>query len=184
MTSISLSSPLIICGFPGVGKTHFASTVSKDILADGAPILTVPRYNLAISARVSDTVLCDSDSSTFDKAQFPGNYLSAISQVATFHPKSIQLVSTHDVVLAGLKDLKLPHTVVRPSIELKDLYLQRYRDRGSPEAFCALIDKMWDRFIKDIITHCLATSNANEIVLGPDEYLSSPRVVKSLFRLG
>lgn len=184
MTAVAVNTPIIICGFPGIGKTRFSNEMVKELTCDGIRVSPVPRYSLALSAPSGQTVLCDSDSSTFDKANFPENYLSAISQVATYHPKSIQLVSTHDTVLAGLDSLKLPHIVVRPSNELKDQYIQRYKDRGSPEAFCDLMDRMWDRFIKDLINHSLCSLYSREIILAKDEFLSSPRVVQSLFRLG
>ena len=167
-----------------MGKSQFATKTVTEFTADGAPIVTVPRYSLALSAPSSATVLCDSDSSTFDKAQFPDNYLSAISQVANYHPKSIQLVSTHNTVLAGLDSLRLPHVVVRPAMDLKDQYIQRYKDRGSPAPFCELMDTMWDRFIKDLMNHSMSSQYVLEIVLLGGEFLSSQRVVQSIFRLG
>lgn len=115
------SKPLgiVVSGFPGVGKSHLA-TSSK--------------------WRVSD-----SDSSQFDKADFPRNYVEEIARRRAEY--DIVLVSSHEEVRAELERQKIPYQIVHPGSECKEEYLQRYRVRGSNESFVALLDKHWDRWI-------------------------------------
>jgi hypothetical protein len=115
------SEPLgiVVSGFPGVGKSHLA-TSSK--------------------WRVSD-----SDSSRFDKADFPRNYVEEIARRRAEY--DIVLVSSHEEVRAELERQRIAYQIVFPGPECKEEYLQRYRDRGSNELFVVLLDKHWDRWI-------------------------------------
>lgn len=111
------SEPLgiVVSGFPGVGKSHFAKTSSL---------------------RVSD-----SDSSEFDKDGFPVNYVEAIKQRQKEF--DIVLVSSHENVREEMERQGVYYQIVFPDYGLRDEYLQRYRDRGSPESFVQLISDNW-----------------------------------------
>ena len=74
----------IVSGFPGIGKSTFAE-----------------KYGNKVS---------DSDSSKFDKAEFPTNYMRHIVEQAK--TKDWVMVSSHDVVRKALVELKLPGTTV------------------------------------------------------------------------
>jgi len=112
----------VISGFPGVGKTK-ACEILK---ARGVKVL-------------------DSDSSTFDKANFPENYLDYIE--ARIAEGYTLFVSTHDTVRKGLEERGIRHTIVYPREAMKDEYMQRYKERGSPEGFLKLMDSKWEDFI-------------------------------------
>jgi hypothetical protein len=132
----------VISAFPGCGKTTFI----KD--------------NPSVQ---------DSDSSTFDKAEFPGNYLEYIqSSVAAGVPI---LVSTHQPVRSGLVDLKIPFGLVYPIRSTKEEYRQRYLNRegfNGGEAFADLITKFWDTWIDE----CENQKGCVKIVLGPGQFLA------------
>lgn len=112
----------VICGFPGIGK----STLFKEL-------------------KDSDFKVLDSDSSTFDKAHFPDNYIKYIKE-ETDKGYTI-LASSHDVVRDALLKEKMLFTLVYPDKTLKEEYLKRYKERGSPEAFVKLLDSNWDKWI-------------------------------------
>lgn len=116
------SEPLgiVVSGFPGVGKSHFART---------SPL------------RVSD-----SDSSKFDKDGFPANYVEAIKERQKEF--DIVLVSSHETVRAEMERQQVYYQIVFPDCKLRDEYLQRYRDRGSSESFIQLISDNWDRWLE------------------------------------
>lgn len=134
----------VICGFPGVGK----STLYRELKEQGVQIL-------------------DSDSSTFDKAEFPENYLQHIQMART--AGFMLLVSTHKEVREGLHKLGIPIILARPaSIDQKEEYLQRYRDRGSPPEFVELMDKRWEMFYNDVS----ADFRAEHWLVHPGEYLA------------
>lgn len=108
----------IIAGFPGVGKSWL-----KD------------NYGETVS---------DSDSSQFDKADFPNNYITHLKGLIGV--KDIVLVSTHKAVLEGLESEGIDYILCYPKRELKDEYLERYKQRGSPEGFIKLLGDKWDEF--------------------------------------
>lgn len=122
----------VISGFPGIGKTVVHQHASD--------------YGWRI---------IDSDSSTFSWARegirnpkFPANYMNHIKGNIGF--ARLIMVSSHDVVREALMANDIHYTLIYPSIELKDEYLQRYRDRHNSEAFLSFIDHNWEKFIADI----------------------------------
>jgi adenylate kinase family enzyme len=130
----------IVSGFPGIGKSTFAE-----------------KYGNKVS---------DSDSSKFDKAEFPTNYMRHIVEQAK--TKDWVMVSSHDVVRKALVELGLPFTLVYPYKELKQEYLQRYADRGSPKAFIDMMDEKWDQFV----TECYSQTGCTHIVLTSGQFLA------------
>ena len=113
--------PVLVCGFPGVGKTHVSRFLGWQ----------------------------DSDSSGFSKLpdgtrnpQWPRNYVEHLMQ-----QRGVVLVSTHQEVRDALADAGMPFILVYPGKRCKGMYLQRYQDRGSPQAFIDLMDKNWDDWI-------------------------------------
>lgn len=108
----------IISGFPGVGKSFLTKTITSVI---------------------------DSDSSKFDKKDFPNNYVKNIKK----HNKNgkIVLVSSHKEVRDILIKEGLLERIYYPKIELKEEYLLRYKERGSPVEFINFMRKNWESFI-------------------------------------
>lgn len=132
----------VFSGFPGIGK----SSVFRD--AKG--------YRVA-----------DSDSSTFPKGDaFPANYMAHIQE--TRPNVDILLVSSHDVVRDTMEEYGIPFFLVYPTMEQKQDYLQRYRDRGSPDAFIELMTANWEKFI----TGCQNQDGCIHVVLHKDQFLS------------
>lgn len=144
------SKPLgiVVSGFPGIGKSHLAASGKW---------------------RTSD-----SDSSQFDKANFPENYVEEIQRRKAYY--DIVLVSSHEEVRAELERQKIPYYIVHPSYECKDEYLQRYRERGSNEAFVELLENNWDSWINGCIYDGSADTNQLRSVtgykLGPGQFIS------------
>lgn len=119
----------IICGFPGVGKTHFYKNYNK----------------LDIK---------DSDSSKFShidgkkNSQFPENYINHIERTKDAH--DYILVSTHPEVIQELLDRELDPILVYPKRESKEKYLKLYKERGSSKEF---IEKINKEFFLNHINH-------------------------------
>ncbi|WP_218014784.1 hypothetical protein [Bacillus sp. Marseille-P3800] len=119
----------IISGFPGVGKSYLY--------------------------RKSDLSIADSDSSDFSwnengerNKDFPNNYIEHIK--STVDQVDYLLVSSHDVVREALRDHNIKYTIVYPSADLKEEYLERYRKRRSPEGFISFIETNWSKFLTEI----------------------------------
>lgn len=120
----------IIAGFPGIGKSVLFNSSS-------------------------DLKVLDSDSSLFSWIEegvrhpdFPNNYMQHIKE--NIGKADVILVSSHDVVRKALEENGIEYTLVYPSIELKDEYIERYKKRGNNEGFINFIGNNWDNFIQDI----------------------------------
>ena len=127
----------VICGFPGIGKTYLFNN----------------QDNLGIK-------VADSDSSKFSKIEndqgelvqnpdFPINYINHIIDLINGHEVNYILVSSHHDVREALSNAHIPYTVIYPTKQMKEVYIQRYRDRESPEKFIALLEDKFDKFVDD-----------------------------------
>lgn len=138
---------LVVSGFPAVGKSRFYAT--------------------------SGLSVADSDSSQFSwrspgkrHPDFPDNYMRHIKSL--LGKRDVILVSSHKDVRDALVANGIRFTLVYPQRAIKEQYLERCRERGSDDAFVAMLDKMWDVWIGELQEqpHC------EHIELGRDEYLS------------
>lgn len=114
---------LIISAFPGTGKSYFCE-------------------------HAKDLVCLDSDSSKFNKDEFPKNYIQYIKE--KYRKVNIIFVSTHKEVRDALIKEKMKPIFVYPHRSLKDEYLRRYKERGNSEKFIELLDKNWDTWIDEM----------------------------------
>lgn len=137
---------LIVSGFPGVGKSHYCKTHPH---------------------------ASDSDSSQFSwlregvrHPDWPGNYITHIEGSS----KSPVLVSSHLEVRDALIREGYEFTLVYPSLEIKDEYINRYVSRGNTSKFIELLSDNFDTWITDLMAyrHPLVT----HIQLREGQYLS------------
>ena len=131
----------VVCGFPGVGKSH----LSKQC-----------RWH-------------DSDSSKFSWLEpkvrnpaFPANYTDHIRSLS-----GVVLASSHLNVRDALFEAGIPFWLLYPTPDCKAEYLERYRRRGSPESFLELLDKNWDDWILGMDTE---VRDAGRFLLRPGFY--------------
>ncbi len=117
-----MPSPIkIIAGFPGVGKSFYQKNNPECL---------------------------DSDSSFYSaEERFPDSYMQHIVRTLQENKYNVILVSTHAVVLEAMCEYGFRFTVVYPHIDLKEEYLERYRQRQSPPALIKIISDNWDDWI-------------------------------------
>jgi hypothetical protein len=60
------------------------------------------------------------------------------------------LVSSHKDVRDVLLKKGIPFVLVYPNREIKDEYIQRYKDRGNNDAFVDLLEKNWDNWMDEM----------------------------------
>lgn len=113
-----------------------------------------------------DIEIADSDSSKFDKKNFPENYIQHIKD--NIGKKDIIMISSHKEVRDALVKEGLSFILVYPEKEIKEEFLQRYKDRKSPKAFIDLLDKNWEAWIDELENQI----NCTHIKLSKGEYLS------------
>lgn len=132
---------MIISAFPGCGKSHyFRNNENKTVL--------------------------DSDSSTFDKSDFPRNYIEHIK--SNIGKADVIMVSSHKEVREALVENDIFFTLVYPEPSIKEEYIQRYIDRGSPESFVNLLTNNWNNWISELEEQ----KSCDKITLKEGQYLS------------
>jgi len=121
----------IISAFPGTGKSFYHKS---------DPFNTI-----------------DSDSSNFSwvvedgekkrNPDFPSNYIKHIKE--NIGKYEYIFVSSHKEVRDALLNDCVFFYLLYPDLTSKDAYLERYKERGSPEGFINLISNNWDDWINE-----------------------------------
>ena len=124
----TIGNTMLVAAFPGTGKTFYFQHRYVD---------TLP-YKMS----------ADSDSSQFDKREFPENYIAHIKD-EILKETSIVFISSHKVVRDSLVLNDLPFVLIYPSKELKEEYLERYKQRGNNEKFIQLVSDNWDNWLDE-----------------------------------
>ena len=137
----NMKQTLVISAFPGCGKSH-------------------------LYRNQSNKVILDSDSSKFDKSDFPRNYIEHIKE--NVGKVDIILVSSHKEVRDALVENNIDFTLIYPKRSIKDEYIKRYVDRGNNEQFVKLLETNWNMWIDQLQEQ----ENCNKIELEEGEYLS------------
>jgi hypothetical protein len=121
-THIRINGTMIVCGFPGVGKTFLSEKYER---------------------------FEDSDSSSYSKHEdFPLNYVDHLVDIRS--NKDCLLISTHKLVREQLVKRGLAFYLVYPEGSLKKEYMKRYEDRGSPQKFLDHMENNWDKYLKQL----------------------------------
>ena len=139
----------VISAFPGTGKSYFANN------HDG--VLDLDSHSFT-SGHTPDGKVRNPN--------FPNNYILAIEE--QLEKYSILLVSPHIEVIKGLLGKGIEVTLVYPERELKSEYIERFRRRGSSEAFIKPLDSHWDDFLDQLEQQ----EGCKHITLQQKQYLS------------
>lgn len=142
-----MSKHLIISAFPGTGKSYLYNTNPE-------------KYG-------------DSDSSQFSwtspgvrNPNFVKDYVDHIEEASK--TKRVLFVSSHEEVREEMRKRGIPYFLVRPDRSLKEEYIERFKQRGSPEAFVTLMENKWD----EMIDSCEKDSGNAIVFKEPDRYIS------------
>ena len=144
---------LVVCAFPGTGKSHLCANLPKGKKA------------------------LDSDSSQFSwestgvrHPDFPANYIEHIKN--NLWSVDYIFVSSHQEVRDALNLAKVPYVVVYPHEVCKAEYLKRFKDRGSPESFIQTLSTHWDTWLRTMRDAIYDVQCRKALVLASGEYLS------------
>jgi hypothetical protein len=135
-----MKKTLIISAFPGTGKSFLFLN--------------------------SDKLVLDSDSSNFDKKDFPKNYIKHIKKFIGII--DIICVSSHKIVRDELVKNNLNFILSYPDINLKQQYINRFLHRGNNENFIKLLSDNWERWIEE----CKNQKYCKHLIMADFEYLS------------
>lgn len=145
-----MKQPLIICGFPGVGKT------------------SCERWARVLDAESSaySHIIDPVDMTCRKNDEFPTNYIDMVESEMKSDRWDIILLSSHKVVRDELKRRKIKFVAVCPQVDCLPEYLGRYLKRGSDYDFMVDISNNWGRYISDMADEELY------ITLAKGQYLS------------
>ncbi len=139
---------IVVSGFPGAGKTYYVDHgEGSDYMPRGFAI--------------------DSDSSTFDKSDFPRNYIEHIKN--NIGKVKIIFVSSHKEVRDALVEAGIYFILAYPNEKLKCEYIRRYKERGNDDMFINFISNNWDEFMLDLRRQ----KGCKHLVLQEKEFLYS-----------
>jgi hypothetical protein len=143
------ANTVLVAAFPGTGKSYYVD------YSEG-------------SGCMPQGFATDSDSSKFDKANFPENYIGHIKQKIKEGYSRI-FISTHKNVRDALVLHNLPFVLIYPAKELKQEYLERYKKRGNNENFIELVSDNWDNWIDE----CKAQTGCRHIELKSGQFVTN-----------
>ncbi len=159
----------IISGFPGIGKTFAQSHLTEQ----GFNVSDSDSSHFSWLRDKNGNIKTDLNGIKIRHPEFPQNYMSHIKGKIS-DGADIVFVSSHDNVRVALNEAKIPHTLVFPSLSMKDEMIKRYIKRGSPESFIELMKNNWENFITGMKNDLCP----NKIELKSGEYLMD--VIKKL----
>lgn len=113
---------VIISAFPGMGKSYVYKKYGEEFCSD-------------------------SDSSQFDKSQFPSNYITHIKSL--LGEKKFIFVSSHKVVRDSLRLEDMPYVLVYPTVNRKQEFLENYKNRGNTEGFIKLLEENFEKWVQE-----------------------------------
>lgn len=119
---------MIIAGFLGVGKSKLAEAYPRAF------------------KDIDSSKWAYREDGTRDP-DFIKNYFADIKETAKdFHV----LTSTHQELLELYREHDMEYVVVLPEMDLKDIYISRYKDRGNTNDFIQKLYNNWEKWITQL----------------------------------
>lgn len=131
----------IISAFPGTGKSYYHKNHPKITLDSDSSLFSW------IYDTDGDKVL-DVNNKPIRNNQFPQNYIEHIkSNIGKYE---YIFVSSHKEVREALVDNCLLFYLIYPDYNDKEIYVERYKQRGSSDDFIKLIESNWEEWIEEL----------------------------------
>lgn len=159
--NFDINKPMIIAGFPGVGKSTAAKLFGTT---------DIENENRCIDLESSDFHwIIDKDGGKHLHPEWPVNYINAM-KLLLFETRGLEkyknlkyvCISTHKDVLSALRDQEIEFCIVAPLS--KENAIERYKKRGSSKEFIQKLDENWDTYMNDLNSYDMP-------VIKTDEYL-------------
>lgn len=135
------NDPLVICGFPGIGKTRFT------------------QYVIEHEKRL-DILDLDSKPYKAGDSEHPNLYCIEIEKAYQSKKFSYILVSCHKKVRAYMQEHDIPYIIVMPEyyydtntwMSSRNEYMKRYLNRGDSVSFMEKIYDNWDQWMFEMLS--------------------------------
>lgn len=147
----------IISAFPGTGKSYYHNKFEDNSIdSDSSEFSWVKDSN--------------GNNTKERNPEFPQNYIEHIKE--NIGKYKFIFVSSHKVVRDALKEECLFFYLIYPNKDIKGEFIQRYKDRNSPDGFIKLLGDKWDEWIKECSLEKYGCSNIEMIFPNLEEELS------------
>jgi len=161
---------LIIAAHAGCGKTTLAA-MHPDKVID---FVAMPyKYYLDDDFDEGKSEGAKANFDNVMREDWPWNYVRAIKEVLG-DGKVIVIPSDFRVLLL-LGGEGIPYTLCYPAREAKEVYRQRYFDRGNSEEFLDIFIGGWDNFL-DLLE---SDPSSNHVVMQPHQFLADVIEIKN-----
>lgn len=121
--------------------------------------------------------MLDSDSSKFSwikdengnntkvrNLEFPNNYIEYIK--SNIGKVDVIFVSSHKEVRQALRDNDIKYFIVYPTVDMKEEFLKRMKDRGNTEEFIKMFENKFEEFVKEIEKECKEVDEKGSYING------------------
>ena len=131
----------IISAFPGTGKSFYHKNHPDNTLDSDSS-----QFSWLYDK--DGNKLYDDDNKPIRNPWFPSNYIEHIkSNIGKY--KYI-FVSSHKEVREALENNCLVFYLIYPDFNDIDIYIERYKEKGSPEGFINLVKNNWEEWIEEL----------------------------------
>ena len=152
---------MIIAAYAGTGKTTLA-----EMYPDNVTDFVCMPYKYHLSPDYDSGEAGKGNPYNIMREEWPQNYVEAIKSALT--TGKTLLIPSDVNVLALLRQEKIPYTLCYPQRDAKEIYRQRFIDRGNTEDFLSIFIDGWDFYIGKLET----VEAERRIVLEPHQFLS------------
>jgi len=151
----------ITAAYAGAGKTHFASLYPKLTI----DLVSMPyKYLLTKEASYNESSKANPENILND--DWPFNYISTIKQ--NLESGKILLIPSDFFILRLLREENLHYCLCYPQRKDKEIYRERYLNRGNSSDFIDIFIGEWDKFMD----YFEKDSYGQHIVLQANQFLS------------
>lgn len=144
----------IVSAFPGTGKTHAFKSGEFDCIDSDSSLFSWTT---------------DDEGRKVRNPNFPRNYVNHIRE--NVGKVDFIFVSTHKEVRDALRKSCLYFYLVYPHDDLKDEYVRRFKERGSPQSFIDLVESQFEEWACELTAHEEKMGCCKVRLTQPDEYL-------------
>ncbi len=130
-------------------------------------IAVFPGIGKAEVGDITDLKVIDLDTTHFDKARFPENYIDRVKLCMDTH--DLVIVVVHAAVRESMVDAGIQFTLVYPTRDQRVAYRDRHMAQSNePRSYLLYLEENWEAFIAS----CEAQAGCEHIVLERGQQLS------------
>ena len=141
-----MKESIIVFGFPGVGKSY-AFDHQEEL---GLELQDSDSSHFHWLEDDNKKPILDENGKKIPHPAWPANYVHYIELTGReqeVNPDFI-FVSTHEEVMEAILPLGFNSFCIYPDINMKDKFMEIYKNRGNDKRFLKLMDEKWDEFVK------------------------------------